>query len=434
VAEVPVFHEGRRVGTVDICGDGPSFSYDRRWLDSPDAFPISLQMPLSPDPTPPGLFERWACGLLPSGPRLAGLALKLGLAPNDTIGILARVGRDTAGALTFAEPGSAGPTDQTEPVLEEPALQRLLDDLPATPPIPGDDPPSALLSGGRCKLSLAIDAQGRMRLPRAGAPSTHILKPDAEHLFGGVQNEALATVLARRCGLAAPAVTTGIARGRAYLLLQRYDRIERDGRWHRLHQETFAQALGAAASPQPEAQPTLAEAIALARQHMCARDVLALIDAIIFDALICNPDSGAGSLSLIISHDGISLAPMHGLACVAAWDGISPKLGRMIAGAHIGADEWQALAADCGLNAGRLLARLAELAEAVLAHAREAAEAVAAMPAGPHPLLARLVMAIETRARRHRAVAQAYRACSPRRAVAGRDHAGPMLSVAGAGG
>ncbi|MGL1409673.1 HipA domain-containing protein, partial [Vibrio parahaemolyticus] len=80
-------------------------------------------------------------------------------------------------------------------------------------------------------------------IPLEGSPSTHILKPDAEALFGSVHNEALCLTLARLCGLQAPTVSTGKARARTYLLVERYDRLQQNGRWRRLHQEDYCQAL-----------------------------------------------------------------------------------------------------------------------------------------------------------------------------------------------
>ncbi|KAA0575769.1 type II toxin-antitoxin system HipA family toxin [Azospirillum sp. B21] len=46
------------------------------------------------------------------------------------------------------------------------------------------------------------------------------------------------------CDLKTVAVTTGKAGERSYLLVTRYDRVQRDGRWLRVHQEDFCQALG----------------------------------------------------------------------------------------------------------------------------------------------------------------------------------------------
>jgi serine/threonine-protein kinase HipA len=75
-----------------------------------------------------------------------------------------------------------------------------------------------------------------------GSPSTHILKPDAPQLPGGVQNEAFCLTLAKHLGIPAPEITTGKAGSRIYLLARRYDRTNVGGRWRRLHQEDYCQA------------------------------------------------------------------------------------------------------------------------------------------------------------------------------------------------
>jgi serine/threonine-protein kinase HipA len=405
VTELPVFCEAQRVGTVEGRGEGASFIYDPAWLSAPGAFPISILMPLQPGKIPRDDFQRWAAGLLPQGAPLLALARHLGKAPDDTIGILAHVGGDTSGALSLGQPGSSSP-DALSPVSDAAALGQILSDLLQKSFLAGADGPSAILAGAQAKLPVAVDGDGRICIPHAGAPSTHLLKPGREHQFGGVQNEALCLTLARRCGLAAPAVSTGRAGDRSYLLIERYDRYRQAGCWHRLHQESLFQALG----DTPGADgPALADALSLARRVMRAPDVLGLIDRFIFDVLICNPAPPASNVSLMLTASGPSLAPVHGLASLAAWHGISRKLERMISGESIDSTHWQALAADCGLNAARLLARVETLADAVLGNVREAAEVVAAMPAGTHPLLARLVVAIEARARRHGLIAGRYR-------------------------
>jgi serine/threonine-protein kinase HipA len=64
--------------------------------------------------------------------------------------------------------------------------------------------------GAQTKLAVAIDGEGQICVPMMlGSPSTHILKPDATRLVGGVQNEAFCLTLAKRMQIAVPAVTTG---------------------------------------------------------------------------------------------------------------------------------------------------------------------------------------------------------------------------------
>ena len=108
MAELPVFYETRSVGTIETHEDGPSFVYDPEWLRTRGAFPLSILMPLSPRRTPPQIFEPWAANLLPEASQLRTVGRRLGAAPEDTIAILAEIGRDTAGALSIGKPGSTG--------------------------------------------------------------------------------------------------------------------------------------------------------------------------------------------------------------------------------------------------------------------------------------------------------------------------------------
>ena len=112
-------------------------------------------------------------------------------------------------------------------------IERIINDLSSKPFLAGDDGVSMSLAGVQTKIGVALDANGRISIPINGAPSTHILKPDSPRLYGGVQNEALCLVLARRIGLNAPAVTTGKAGARSYFLITRYDRVQQGSRWRR---------------------------------------------------------------------------------------------------------------------------------------------------------------------------------------------------------
>lgn len=408
MAELGVYYETRRVGTIETHADGPSFVYEPEWLRTRGAFPLSILMPLSPRRTPPEVFEPWAANLLPEAGQLQTVGRRLGASPEDTIAILDAIGRDTAGALSIGSPGSAS-TGGWHPVPNETALERIITELPSKPFLVGEDGVSMSLAGVQNKIGVAVDAEGRICIPHDGAPSTHILKPDSDRLFGGVQNEALCLALARRCGLTAPPVTTGRAGKRSYLLVTRYDRIEQGGRWRRLHQEDFCQALGKPPSAKYEANqtgikgPTLADMFALTRNAMQATDVLKLLDHVLLNVLACNTDAHAKNYSLMISGKGFTLAPVYDVMCAAAWEGITRNLAQKIAGKnrgeHLKRRHWEAFAAECGLNAPRLVRRVAELANRVLKETRGAAEEVDAMPAGTHSLMPKFVEAIEERAR-----------------------------------
>ena len=408
MAEIAVYYENRRVGTIAVHADGPSFTYAPIWLSTRGAFPLSLLMPLSPRRVPPKLFLPWAANLLPESTQLRAIGLQLGAAPEDVIGILAELGRDTAGALSIGKPGTTSTADW-RPVPNDKALEKILEELPSKPFLVGEDGVSMSLAGVQTKLGVAIDAKDRICVPINGAPSTWILKPDAERLFGGVQNEALCLVLAKRLGLNAPEVTTGKAGKRTYLMVKRYDRVEQQGRWRRLHQEDFCQALGKPPSAKYESNqtgipgPTLAEIFAVTRNAMQAPDVVNLLDYVVFNVLACNTDAHAKNYSMMISGKGFKLAPIYDVMCGLAWEHVTRNMAQKIAGKtrgeHLKRRHWQRFAADVGLNAPRLIARVEALAKGALAEAKNAAADVAAMPAGAHPLMAQVTQAIEGRAR-----------------------------------
>ena len=191
--------------------------------------------------------------------------------------------------------------------------------------------------------------------------------------------------------------------------MERYDRLEQDGRWRRRHQEDFCQALGKPPSAKYEANqtgirgPTLADMFTLTRNAMMAPDLIGLLDYAAFNVMVCNTDAHAKNYSMMISGKGFTLAPIYDVMCADAWDGVTRNLAQKIAGKnrgeHLKRRHWEAFARECGLNATRVIARLRSLGNLVLRNAAVAAEAVEAMPAGGHPMIGQFCSAIERRAR-----------------------------------
>ncbi|MEQ1696148.1 MAG: type II toxin-antitoxin system HipA family toxin [Hyphomicrobiaceae bacterium] len=408
MSSLSVYYETRCVGRIEAGADGPSFVYDPVWLRTRGAFPLSILMPLSPMPVAPLVFLPWAANLLPEGSQLKAIGAALGAAPGDVVAILSEIGRDTAGALSIGQPGTARVGDWRV-VETEDALERILSELPSKPFLAGEDGVSMSLAGVQSKLGVALDTDGRICIPLEGAPSTHILKPDTDRLFGSVQNEALCLTLARRCGLNAPHVTTGRAGKRAYFLIDRYDRYQQGDRWRRLHQEDFCQALGKPPAAKYESNqtgikgPTFADMFALTRNAMAAPDLLALLDYAIFNVVVCNTDAHAKNYSLMISGKGFKLAPIYDVMCAAAWDNVTSNLAQKIAGKnrgdHLKRRHWETFAKECGLGPSRVIARVRALATAVINELDAAMSDVAAMPAGTHVMLPEFRKAIDARAR-----------------------------------
>lgn len=409
MSTLPVFYEDRVVGSIVIDEAGPSFAYDPRWETTRGAFPVSLRMPIGGGPFGPGTLLPWLANLLPEDANLVAIGRTLGIAPQDVIGLLERIGHDTAGAVSIGQPRE-GEAPGYRPVAGEAELERIIEELPAKPFLAGDEGVSMSLAGTQEKLPVVVRPEGGLAIAVNGAASTHILKPDVQRrLWGSVQNEALCLTLAGRCGLKTTPVTTGRAGGRAYLLVTRYDRVERDGRWRRIHQEDFCQALGKPPGAKYECNrsgvrgPRVADMFGVVDAHLTAADRMRLLDAVVFNVLICNTDAHAKNYSVLLTGRGASLAPLYDLMCAAAWENVTRNLSQTIAGKdrgdHILGRHWQRFADDCGFNRTMILGRIDTLAARVRRELAEAVDAVRAMPAGDHPLLDAFAAAIETRCR-----------------------------------
>lgn len=411
---LPVFHGDQPVGDIRVGSDGPGFAYAADWLARPDAFPASVRMPLAAAPVPSGIITPWLANLLPEGAALSTAGRRLGVEPRDVVGMVEQIGRDVAGALSFGRP-RPGAVPRHVPIPDEAALERIIEDLPRRPFLVGEDGVSMSLAGAQEKLPVARLPDGTLAVPTDGMPSTHILKPDNEaRLFGSVQNEALCMVLARRAGLSVAAVTTGRAGARRYLLVTRYDREWRAGTWQRLHQEDFCQALGKPPAAKYQRNqtgvpgPGVADMFAVVRRHAPGQSILRLLDAVIFNVLICNTDAHAKNYSLLLlGRTRVELAPLYDLTCAAAWDNMTKNLAQEIGGTSCGdqvtAKHWRRLAAEAGTSPAATRARVARMADRTEAQLGPAVDEVRAMPAGDHGMLNVFVDKIRARCRRVRA-------------------------------
>jgi len=407
MAGLSVYFEARRVGVIEVGDAGPTFTYDDAWLDLRGAFPISVTMPLRVEAFGADVILPWASNLLPESQSLQTLGHLMGKSTADVIGILSEVGRDTAGALSIGRPGRSRVADYWRPIESDNDLERIINELPNKPFLIGDDGVSMSLAGVQTKLAVARDGD-RLCIPIDGAPSTHILKPDSDRLFGGVQNEAFCLVLGRKIGLTVPDVTTGKAGSRSYLLVERYDRRLLNGRWRRLHQEDFCQALGKPPGAKYQTNhlgipgPTLKDMFGVSRKHMRPAEILKLLDIVIFNVLCVNTDAHAKNYALLLSAGGASMAPVYDVMCADVFDGVTKNMAQKIAGKsrgdHLCGRHWQRMAVECGLNPSRTLQRVERLASSVLMQAEAALKAVEAMPAGGHAMLKNVHDAVIRRA------------------------------------
>jgi serine/threonine-protein kinase HipA len=411
--DLPVHYEDRLVATISADAQATRLAYVDAWSSSADGFPVSLAMPVRPAPYEGDQILPWLMNLLPEGEPLRAMTRALGAAQEDALGLIAQTGNDLAGALSIAPQRPRGePGYRTVPDTD--ALERIIEELPSRPFLVGEDGVSMSLAGAQEKLPVAV-IDGQIAVPINGAPSTHILKPDNPRLPGSVQNEALCMVLARRIGLNVAPVTTGVTGKRSYLLVDRYDRIGTGNDIRRLHQEDFCQALGRPPAAKYEFNgtgtrgPSIADMFALVRQHMTARDITRLLDAVIFNIAIGNVDSHAKNYSILLGPGASQLAPLYDLMSGLGWANITQnhaqEIGGQRRGRHIYGRHWRRMAEAAGLATRGTVQRVEQVTARLLRELPAAVEDVAAMPAGPS-MLEVFAKEIEERATEVRAHAE----------------------------
>jgi serine/threonine-protein kinase HipA len=181
------------------------------------------------------------------------------------------------------------------------------------------------LAGLRHKLSLVRDGAGRWAWPEAGAPSTHVVKPETGEYPEFVANEMFCTTVVRQVGL--PVVSTAVETiaGRPCLVSRRFDRAGGGLGARRVHQETFCQALGFSSVAEEDAEdadgPGFAESCGLLRAVGGEGDAATLFAAAFCNYMLGNGDAHGKNFALTFRDDGaMSLAPFYDIASTAVYD------------------------------------------------------------------------------------------------------------------
>lgn len=379
-----VFWDGRIVGRYDLLEDGSElFTYDLEYLKSSDAAPISHSLPLRADPYGKRQLRPFFAGLLPEESQRQRIADYLGLGVSDDFSMLEAIGGECAGALEIIPQGTPqhGKASSLVPCSDA-KLAEIVKALPFRPLMAGATGLRLSLAGAQSKLPVVFKG-GRFYLPEDGAPSTHILKPELSEWFKGiVLNEHCCMTLARAIGL--PAANTSIVRvgDIPCLLVERYDRVVdgQTGAVRRLHQEDFCQALGRQPEQkyQSDGGPIVREVARLIREgwsSMPARDVLAFIDLVVFNAMIGNADAHGKNYSMLYDGRTRRLAPGYDLVSTVYWPALASSPAMKIGGSDsinsILSGHWRRFAEETGVSAAALRQRIARLCDAAIAQTSE---------------------------------------------------------------
>lgn len=313
---------GHRVAVVEKQRDNRlRLSYTEYALDTYEGGTplLSLAFPLTRDRYPNGATRAFLDGLLLEGEPRRAIAQDLDLPASDIFGLLAALGKDSAGALVIQPedaPSPPPPTTLTAEPLTADDLGELIANLHRAP-LGIDRNVRLSLAGVQEKLLLTRMPDGTWGRPVEGTPSTHILKPEIEPFQNTVENEVFCMTIAKNLGLNVAPVQTILVDERPVLVVERYDRvIDADGTVHRIHQEDFCQALGLPPEKKYEqdAGPSLARIARVLQDFAEPSAPETLLRALTLNVALGNCDAHGKNFSLLHTQaGGLRLAPLYDL-------------------------------------------------------------------------------------------------------------------------
>lgn len=335
---------GERVGTLFPAGDNDyRLAYDPEVVErvGPGRALLSNSLPARPEPYSAEATRAYVEGLLPEGSRRARLGRDLDLDATDGYLLLAEMGQDCAGAVSFMAPGEIPRPLEPEALAwldEDELADAVKRPAPALQSDGCEHRVRSVLPGQRHKLSLLRDeGGGRWAWPDAGAPSTHVVKPETGEYPEYVANEMFCMTVCRQVGLPVAKATVEEVGGRRCLVSPRYDRIAGEGvvDVRRLHCESFSQALGilpGAAVVDEDGResepPGWAEARGLLSAVSRPDEVVNLLTAAFCNYILGNGDAHGNNFVLIdrentaLSGPEVKwrLAPLTDLTSTAVYD------------------------------------------------------------------------------------------------------------------
>ncbi|HEU5281594.1 MAG TPA: type II toxin-antitoxin system HipA family toxin [Gammaproteobacteria bacterium] len=377
--KLDIYFEDVLVGLLEQDQHGDiNFSYAHSWLINASAFQISCSLPLR-DAT----YNRKACrayfdGLLPEENQRRIIAKNLGISANNDFSMLAKIGGECAGALSFIPHGEKPNNSQLAyREIKKNELVNILNQLPKRPLLAGELGVRLSLAGVQDKLAVYVESD-KTFIPLETSPSTHIIKPDFGFYEGVVYNEAFCMGLAKKVGLNVANVEIKQVENIEYLLIERYDRFREDylnatSIVKRYHQEDFCQAIGVPAIDkyQCDGGPSLKQCFELIRREssMPVVDLSRLLQAVLYNLLIGNCDAHGKNFSFLYA-EGLHLSPLYDLLSTVYYKELDKKMAMKLGGEYhidrIGLSEIDRLAEDASYAKREVYAVFSNLIEAIL--------------------------------------------------------------------
>ncbi len=306
------------------------FTYQKEYAENKKNQALSQSLPLQTAAYDAKQCRPFFTGILPEAHLRTAIAKQLGISEKNDFALLSAIGGECAGAVSLLPPDSAPVNLKPDyRIIDNNAVAVILETMLQKPMLAGEDGIRLSLAGAQDKLAVAL-IDGHIAIPIGGAPSTHILKPINRAFPSLIENEFFCLNLARKMGMNTAEVALHEADGKAYLLIERYDRIQTNQHIQRLHQEDFCQALGIVPEMkyQREGGPALADCFQLIRHvsSLPVVDIKAFLQGVLFNLIIGNNDAHGKNFSLLYKKNQTRLAPFYDMISTVYYPSLATKM------------------------------------------------------------------------------------------------------------
>ena len=315
---------GFPVGELYLKNGRMSFKYDPDWLEVEGGRAISLSLPMQRAEITGEAVHAYFDNLLPDTSAIREhMKDRLGANSAKPFDLLAKVGKDCVGALTFTEEPATGEMPplslmslsegEVAQIIRETRLEKMLG-------MNSDDDFRISLAGAQEKTALTL-WEGKWCRPHASTPTTHIFKPPILHheslgidLSSSVDNEWFCQTFMKNLGLDVASCEIAQFEDQKVLMVERFDRRIEEDTIFRLPQEDICQALGKVSGSKYEEKggPGSKQVMELLSSSKNAyADRLEFLRVQIVFWLLAAIDGHAKNFSIALNQDGYRLTPFY---------------------------------------------------------------------------------------------------------------------------
>ncbi|MCH8560346.1 type II toxin-antitoxin system HipA family toxin [Nesterenkonia sp. DZ6] len=355
-------------------------AHELRYLTDYSPAPVSLSLPSSVRGHSSRKVKPFLEGLLPDRADVReAMGSRYGVSGVNPFALLAHIGEDCAGAVQFVHPTRRDAVLQGSGEFHELSdrdISRRLREFRADVATSWVATQEHWSLGGAQSKFAVREENGQFHSVTGAEPTTHIIKPGIADLRDQALNEHISMTALRMAGLPAAETQFREFEDQSALVVKRYDRDRTaDGRLVRIHQEDMCQALSVFPKDKYESNggPRAVDIVTLLRETSGdhgPRNIKRFTDGLIANYLLGAPDAHAKNYGVMLAGDQVRLTPLYDVASGYPYDA-STQTGLKFAAMKIGKESqfgriepkhWRRFAAETGLDADALCARVYELA------------------------------------------------------------------------